>query len=791
MDKKKSKNADAKTESQLIAERIHFLHENTDFALTLFQNLVGYAIIAADFDGNIIAFNRGAELIYGCTAEEIVGKERFDGLLPCNFIESWETRGTAELLNKERYSCEIEMSRKNGEVFPAHLLFTLTKDSGGKTIGFVLIVHDLTERMLAEQAKALQQIVVSYKTLVESSPDVLMLLDANMIIILCSSLPGIELFGFADNPKAIIGRNFFDFVDPRQQQHLKDEIANIKKVGVIRSAEYQFIRKDGTAFFGEIGISIFLNPKGNPESYIVVVRDVTQRKKVEQSYVRLVSIIEATSDFVSFADAKDTHLLYINKEGRKMCGIGEDDDITKLKIADVHPAWTNKLMDYEIIPTAIRDGIWEGECAFLNRDGREIPVSMVLISHKTSTGEVAAFSTISRDITERKRLEEERERLKEQLYHAQKIESVGTLAGGIAHDFNNILTAIIGYGSLLRTEIEENATAKDFVHRIMKSAERAANLTRSLLAFSRKQPTNPEPINLNAVVKDVESMLTRVIREDIKLKTILIDKNCIIMADCSQIEQVLTNLATNARDAMPKGGLLTISTGVIEIDNSFIKAHGYGVEGMYALISVSDTGIGMDEKTIKRIFEPFFTTKEVGKGTGLGLAIVYGIVKQHNGYINVYSEPGKGTTFRIYLPLIKSEIERAKAEIHTIPKGGTEMILLAEDDTDVRSFMKIALEGHGYKVIEAVDGGDAINKFREHKDKIQLLILDVIMPTKNGKETYDAIKTVKPDIKALFVSGYCKDIIKETYISEEGLNFISKPVSPIEILKKVREVLDR
>lgn len=407
MDTIKSKNADEKTESQLVTERIHFLRENTDFTLTLFQNLVGYAIIAADFDGNIIAFNRGAELIYGCTAEEVVGKERFDGFLPCNFIESWEAQGTAELLREKRFSCEIEMSRKNGEVFPAHLLFTLTKDSGGKTIGFVLIVHDLTERMLAEQAKALQQIVVSYKTLVETSPDVLMLLDANMIIVLCSSIPGIELFGYADNPKEIIGKNFFEFITPvQQQQHLKDEIAHIKKVGVIRSAEYQFVRKDGTIFFGEISISIFINPKGNPESYIVVVRDITRRKKIEQSHARLVSIIESTSDLVGFADAKDMHLIYINKEGRKMCGIGEDENIAQFKIADFLPEWTNKLMKDTIIPTAIRDGQWKGECALLNRDGREIPVSAVIIAHKTSTGEVEVFSTISRDVTERKRAEE-------------------------------------------------------------------------------------------------------------------------------------------------------------------------------------------------------------------------------------------------------------------------------------------------------------------------------------------------------------------------------------------------
>src|SRR3989338_2139379 len=309
--------------------------------------------------------------------------------------------------------------------------------------------------------------------------------------------------------------------------------------------------------------------------------------------------------------------------------------------------------------------------------------------------------------------------------------------------------------------------------------------------FSRKQPSNLEPINLNEIVKEAESILVRVIREDIKLRAVLTDKKCIVMADSNQIEQVLTNLATNARDAMPNGGSLTISTDIMEMDDAFIKAHGYGVKGMYALISVSDTGIGMDEITKERIFEPFFTTKGVGKGTGLGLAIVYGINKQHNGYINVYSEPGKGTTFRIYLPLVEAEVERKKPEAHIIHKGGTETILVAEDEEDVRELTKIVLEGHGYTVIEAVDGEDAIDKFKENKDKIHLLLFDVIMPNKNGREAYDAIKEIRPGIKALFMSGYSGDIVYRKDILGNGLHLIAKPVSPTELLKRVREALDK
>jgi CheY-like chemotaxis protein len=249
------------------------------------------------------------------------------------------------------------------------------------------------------------------------------------------------------------------------------------------------------------------------------------------------------------------------------------------------------------------------------------------------------------------------------------------------------------------------------------------------------------------------------------------------------------NLVSNARDAMPTGGILSISTDIVEMDTEYIKAHGYGKAGKYTLITVSDTGAGMDERTRDRIFEPFFTTKEVGKGTGLGLSIVYGIIKQHNGYINVYSEHGKGTTFRIYLPLIESEAKRKKPQIYANQKDGTETVLIAEDEEEVRNLMKMVLEGHGYKVIEAVDGADAVDKFKENMDNTHLLLFDVIMPNKSGKEAYDAINEIRPGIKAIFMSGYSRDIIQED-ISRLGLHFISKPILPTELLKKVREALD-
>jgi len=399
-------------------------------------------------------------------------------------------------------------------------------------------------------------------------------------------------------------------------------------------------------------------------------------------------------------------------------------------------------------------------------------------------GELVAYDGLVTNITDLKYLEV-------QLRQAQKMEAIGQLAGGVAHDFNNILTAIIGYGNLLKMKIHEGDPLRHNVDQILASAERAANLTSNLLAYSRKQIINPKTVSMNSIVLQVEKLLQRLIGEDIEFRTVLTDADLIVMADVGQMEQVLMNLSTNARDAMPAGGILTLETERVELSNEFVKMHAYGESGSYALISISDTGIGMDETTKERIFDPFFTTKEVGKGTGLGLAMVYGIIKQHSGYINVYSEPGKGTTFKIYLPLALSAIEAPVPETGSILPRGTETVLLAEDDKTVRNLTKTILENFGYTVIAAVDGEDAIQKFVEHRDVVELLILDIIMPKRNGKEVAEEIQKIQPGIKILYTSGYTADIVHKKGILEESVNFISKPISPMDFLSKVREVLDK
>ena len=418
-------------------------------------------------------------------------------------------------------------------------------------------------------------------------------------------------------------------------------------------------------------------------------------------------------------------------------------------------------------------------------DSEDKPVYIETRSYpvKDQSGAVTAVIETLNNITEVRKLEE-------QLRHAQKMEAIGTLAGGIAHDFNNILTAIIGYGSLMEMHLKAGDPSLPHLKEMLAASDRAARLTRGLLAFSRKQVMDLKAVNVNAVISEFRKMLERIIGEDIELRITAVSEDLIINADAGQIEQVLMNLATNARDAMPHGGSLTIELGSMTMDNYFINTNGFGEPGNYAVLSIADTGTGMEEATRMRIFEPYFTTKELGRGTGLGLSIAFGIVKQHKGFLKCQSESGKGTTFKIYIPVAVAVAAQGKEKEVTSPARGAETILIAEDDPTVRNLTRQLLNEFGYSVIEAVDGEDAVSKFKENQDRIKLLLLDVIMPKKNGKEVYEEIKIICPDIKTIFVSGYAMDLMQDKGV-HDGSAFLQKPVQLRDFLNKIRDVLDR
>ncbi|MBI5378938.1 MAG: response regulator, partial [Nitrospirae bacterium] len=426
------------------------------------------------------------------------------------------------------------------------------------------------------------------------------------------------------------------------------------------------------------------------------------------------------------------------------------------------------------------------EHRIIRKDGQIRWVKHAIVPRYDEQGHLVAYDGLVEDITERKKLED-------QLRQAQKMEAIGQLAGGLAHDFNNALTVIKGFAELLQTKLQEGDPLRGYVAPILESTDRAVSLTQSLLAFSRKQVMEIRPVQLAEVVEGVKELLARMLGEDIDVKIHCEDAGLIVRADRVQLEQVILNLAANARDAMPKGGILSLEARRAEWGSEETQALGFGGPGWYALLVVSDTGMGMDAATRERIFDPFFTTKAVGKGTGLGLAIAYGIIQQHQGWIRVYSEPGKGTTFKIYLPLSETvtvPVDAPPADTQQ-PVHGWETVLVVEDDPQVRNFIRTVLQEYGYQVIEAEDGEEALAKFHAHRERIRLAILDVIMPKRNGREVWEAIHAVAPEMKALFLSGYTADILQRRGVLDAGFHFLSKPPSPLDLLRKVRDALDR
>ncbi len=432
---------------------------------------------------------------------------------------------------------------------------------------------------------------------------------------------------------------------------------------------------------------------------------------------------------------------------------------------------------------------WE----LIKKDGAKCFINASVSLIKDSDGNPIGFRGIARDITDRKNAELEKARLTEQLYHAQKMESVGRLAGGVAHDFNNLLSIILGYSEIILNDLDKNHPHYDPLKQIHQVALRAKDLTRQLLAFSRKQVLSKQMVDANQVVIGFEKLLRRLIGENIQLNLNMMKKPLWINADCAQIEQVLMNLAINARDAMPSGGVLTIATSCVDWEAGDRDSNQNLPPGKYALIQVSDSGCGMDKNVISHLFEPFFTTKAKDKGTGLGLATSYGIIKQHGGHIEVYSEVHGGTTFNIFLPLCEAEdaLPTTPSLLPPHDLHGSETILLVEDNAGVRELTRLILRQYGYAVLSYETGNAALAAIQNHAGTIHLVLTDVMMPGMNISVLLDQIRKKYPDIKTLFMSGYLDDMIAPPEVLDPGANFIQKPFSITALAAKVREILDK
>jgi two-component system, cell cycle sensor histidine kinase and response regulator CckA len=423
------------------------------------------------------------------------------------------------------------------------------------------------------------------------------------------------------------------------------------------------------------------------------------------------------------------------------------------------------------------------------KDGSRRPVETTIKPIKDDQGKITGLVLAFRDADYR-RSQARLRQSEEQLRQSQKMEAIGQLAGGIAHDFNNLLTIITGYSEMLLNRLPMEDPSRELIREIHKSGDRAAALTRQLLAFSRKQVLAPVVLDLNEVVQEMEKMLRRLIGEDIELATILDSKLDLVKADPGQIEQVIMNLAVNARDAMPVGGKLIIETANVDLEDLYLETRSEVPPGSYVTLSVSDTGCGMDERTKARIFEPFFTTKGPGKGTGLGLATVYGIVKQSGGYIFVDSEVGNGTTFKLFLPPVAEEKRKPRTSSFKAPRGN-ETLLLVEDEHAVRTFARDALQSYGYHVLEAAQGMQALQIAELHKGTIHLLVTDVVMPQLGGRQLVDKLHVLQPRMKVLYLSGYTDDAVVRHGLLAGETAFLQKPFTPVILAHKVREVLDQ
>jgi two-component system cell cycle sensor histidine kinase/response regulator CckA len=496
---------------------------------------------------------------------------------------------------------------------------------------------------------------------------------------------------------------------------------------------------------------------------------------------QLAAIVESSEDAIIGCTPSGLVTIW-NQGAERLFGYSADEVMGEPTSTNARLNWPEELRAIK----KVRNGehVPPFETVRRRKDGKEIHVSVCVSPIKNREGRIIGASAISRDISERKRLEEH-------VRQAQKMESIGQLAGGVAHDFNNLLTIISGYSDLLLSSRLDEST-KGVIKEIYKAGERAGSLTRQLLAFSRKQVLEPRVLDLNATIADTEKMLRRLIGEDVLLATALDPGLEPVKVDPGQIEQVIINLAVNARDAMPRGGKLTIETANVQLDETCTPLRPEVQPGRYVMLAVSDTGCGMTEEVQTHIFEPFFTTKGPGQGTGLGLATVYGIIKQSGGHIYVYSERGRGATFKIYLPVAEEGLVPGQA-LHGLnlkpTASASETILLVEDEDPVRAFTRLALQMHGYKVLEASRGDEAVRLCEKHQGPIHLLVTDVVMPEMGGREVAQRLGTLKPGIKVLYLSGYTDDAVVRHGVLEAEAAFLQKPFTSVALATKVGEVL--
>lgn len=689
------------------------------------------------------------------------------------------------IYEKKPFNVDHRLVLSNGAGCIVHSEARVIYDKAGKPARMYGIVQDITRQKRAEDA------------LRESEAKMTSVLENTTAIIYIKDRQGRFLFvnkqferQFGINRERMLGKTPHELFPPElADEYLKNDLKAFEAKTPMEFDE-TVAHDDRIHSYISIKFPLF-DAAGNAYAVCGISTDITERKRTEdalrKSENKYKILLENLPQRIFY---KDRNSVYIscNENYARYLNI-KPDEIAGKTDYDFFPA--ERVDKYRMSDQRVMESgkTKEMEERYVE-NGQEVIVRKITIPVRDEENNITGVLSIFWDITADKLAERERQDLREQLYHLLKMESIGSLAEGIAHDFNNILAIITSYGGLLESEFGENQAIKEYAKNILEAAGSAARLTHGLLAFSRKQEPGAKPVCLKELIRKVHDIVSGVIGEDITAETTFTKQDCVVMANSSQLEQVLMNLITNARDAMPHGGMLAIRTDAVVLEKTRQTKFGRCEAGKYAVISVSDTGEGMDKLTMERIFEPYFTTKGIGKGSGIGLSVVYGIIKQHKGYVDFVSRQGKGTVFKIYLPLAESMPEETSVDNNheniSFPPYGSETILIAEDDKTVRDVARRIFEEYGYTVLMASDGNDAIDKFVKNQEKVQLLIFDVRMPRKNGKEAYEAIKKIKPDIKAFFISGNSMDILEEN----EGVPVVPKPFLPIELLRKAREALD-
>jgi PAS domain S-box-containing protein len=588
----------------------------------------------------------------------------------------------------------------------------------------------------------------------------------------------VELFGYPgrDELLQIDARTLY--ADPQERDRWR---SLIEAEGVVRSLETRFRRSDGRVFWGREAGRAALNERGTTLYYEGLVEDVSERQRAAEDHARLIRAIEQAAESIVITDPEG-RIVYVNPAFECVTGYGEHEALGE-NPRMLHSGRQDESFYRQMWDTLGRGEVWKGSLVNRRKDGTLFEEEATIAPVFDASRCLVNYVGVKRDVTNEVELER-------RLLQAEKMEAIGRLAGGVAHDFNNLLGVITGYAGLALRGLSPEDAVQPRLEQILGAAQRAARLTGQLLAFSRKQALQPTVLDLNALVSDTQPLLQRLVREDVELVTALSHRLGTVRADPVQIEQILMNLAANARDAMPGGGRLTIETANVELDTSYCATHPPVRPGRYVMLALTDTGAGMDAETLAHLFEPFFTTKAPGEGTGLGLASVYGIVKQSGGHVWVYSALGVGTTFKIYLPLADEDVLADPKSESTPPPGGTESVLLVEDDPMLRDMLRETLEGHGYNVILARDGVEALRAHDEHAGAIQLLVSDVVMPGRSGLQVAELLASTRTDMKVLFISGYSDPASLRRGMIGSRFAFLSKPFAPDVFLRRVRTLLD-